>query len=64
MLVCFFISHARLRVRWASGFPCALSLEGQDENQTLRENARGENAEVCRHRPRRRAIQYSKSADD
>jgi hypothetical protein len=23
-LVCFFISHARLRVHWASGIPCAL----------------------------------------
>ena len=24
MLVCFFNSHARLRVHWAPGFPCAL----------------------------------------
>ena len=24
MLVCFIISHARLRVHWAPGFPCAL----------------------------------------
>jgi hypothetical protein len=30
MLVCFFISHARLRVHWAPGFPCALCFsEGQ-----------------------------------
>jgi len=27
-LVCFFHSHARLRVHWASGIPCALFFEG------------------------------------
>src|SRR5258708_21878757 len=26
MLVCLFLSHTRLRVHWAPGFPCALCL--------------------------------------
>jgi hypothetical protein len=30
MLVCFFISHARLRVHWAPGIPCALVFLGAD----------------------------------
>jgi hypothetical protein len=29
MLVCFFISHARLRARRASGIPCALCFRGR-----------------------------------
>src|SRR5258706_13340443 len=27
-LVCFFISHARLRARWTPGIPCALRSSG------------------------------------
>ena len=30
MLVCFFISHARPRVHWAPGFPCALYSKERD----------------------------------
>ena len=33
MLVCFFILQTRLRVQLAPGFPCALSLERDDEMQ-------------------------------
>jgi hypothetical protein len=29
MLVCFFISHARLRAHWAPGIPCALCFRGK-----------------------------------
>jgi hypothetical protein len=35
MLVCFFISHARLRVHWASGFPCALFLSRDNVRANL-----------------------------
>jgi hypothetical protein len=34
MLVCFFILHARLRVHWASGIPCALCFRGRIVLQT------------------------------
>ena len=39
VLVCFFISHARLRVHRAPGFPCALCFESDHFSGTTR--ARG-----------------------
>jgi hypothetical protein len=105
-LVCFFNSHARLRVQRAPGFPCALYSRRGDGSCIARALSRRENAEVCPHgdviarserdeaihtllvdpwiaslalamtkdelcglppnchRPRRRAIQYSRGADE
>ena len=47
MLVCFLFSHARLRVHWAPGFPCALlnSEEGTFRPKLAR--MRGEIAVLC-----------------
>src|ERR1700686_856779 len=67
-------SHARLRVHWAPGIPCALCfLEAKD----FMDNSgapRRENAESCREYKRAtfpaviarldRATQYSRGADD
>jgi hypothetical protein len=45
-LVCFFISHTRLRVRWAPGIPHALI--GREVSCTTRARSRRGNVEVCR----------------
>ena len=47
LLVCFFYSHARLRVRRAPGFPCALSLLEGDGDANLGRELRRENAKLC-----------------
>ena len=39
MLVCFFILHARLRMRCASGVPRALNLEGEEGKEFRRARA-------------------------
>ena len=39
MLVCFFISHARLRVRRAPGFPCALFYQRDKVSASLGRNS-------------------------
>jgi hypothetical protein len=44
-LVCFFISHARLRVQRAPGIPCALCCRGRFTQSSGA--SRRENAEVC-----------------
>jgi hypothetical protein len=36
MLVCFLFSHARLRVHWAPGFPCALCFQRRRKICTTR----------------------------
>ena len=58
------ISHARLRVHQAPGIPHA--LPGRKLTCTPRAHSRRENADTrpLRHRPRRRAIQYCRGADD
>jgi hypothetical protein len=45
MLVCFIISHARLRMHWAPGFPCALCLLRDSFLAKLGRYLRRENAE-------------------
>jgi hypothetical protein len=45
-LVCFFISHTRLRVRRATGIPCALLFEGREFISLGRLSRRGK-VEVC-----------------
>jgi len=48
MLVCFFTLHARLRVHWAPGFPCALySGDGSQESEQNSRETRGEIAKLC-----------------
>ena len=46
MLVCFFISHARLRVHWAPGFPCALCFLRDKVRAQLGRYSRREKAEL------------------
>jgi hypothetical protein len=46
-LVCFFISHARLRARHAPGIPCALCLQRVEGLRAKLAWRRGEIAEVC-----------------
>jgi hypothetical protein len=50
-LVCFFISHARLRVRRAPGFPCALLFFRGQKFLHSSGVLRRENAKVCLRRP-------------
>jgi hypothetical protein len=46
LLVCFLISHARLRAHRAPGIPCALCFLGERFLQTSGDQRR-ENAEAC-----------------
>src|ERR1700742_4017050 len=60
------IAHTRLGVHRAPGIPHALCFQGGDLLQTS-DASRREIADVCRqyttrHRPRRRAIQYSEAS--
>jgi hypothetical protein len=57
MLVCFFHLHARLRVHWAPGIPCALYFgEAKQFAQLGRNHAARSRSHVCRHCERSEAI--------
>jgi len=47
MLVCFFISHARLRAHRAPGIPCALCNKRTGHSGKPRAKSRGEIAKLC-----------------
>jgi hypothetical protein len=47
LLACFLILHARLRVRKASGFSCALCFEGTDASTTRAKLATGMRMRGC-----------------
>jgi len=49
--VCFFISHARLRVHRAPGFPCALCFSRGGTTCRTRAQTRRGNVDVCLCRP-------------
>ena len=48
MLVCFFISHTRLRAHRAPGIPCALCFPGDGTSQ---QNSRGSRGEIAKSHP-------------